>query len=79
MSTTLSKCYDSKILTLGRGVGGGLNGYDDHFPHEITTLHWFNYLVNLIHQYAPTAKLIFVHSPDSLVDGIQRILDEDYN
>ncbi|CAF0801569.1 unnamed protein product [Rotaria sp. Silwood1] len=78
-----SKDGDEKIITLLQqtdwdavSFGGGLTGYDDHFPREITTLHWFNRLVNLVHQYVPKAKLIFVHSPNSIVDGIHRVLDE---
>ncbi len=55
-------------------LGGGLTGYDDAFPRELATLHWFNRLVNLIHEHAPKAKLIFVTSPNDLVDSFARVL-----
>ena len=55
-------------------LGGGLNGFDDDFPKEITTLHWFNRVVNLIHEHAPKAKVIFVSGPQDIEDSIQRVL-----
>ncbi len=55
-------------------LGGGLNGFDDDFPKEITTLHWFNRVVNIVHEHAPKAKFIFVSSPDDIMDSIERVL-----
>jgi hypothetical protein len=54
--------------------GGGINGFDDNFPKEVTTLHWFNRLVNLVHEHAPKAKLIFVTCPEDMVDSFERVL-----
>ncbi|CAF1023565.1 unnamed protein product [Adineta steineri] len=76
------KAGDDKLIELlktndwdGVSIGGGINGYDDDFPRETETLYWFNRLVNLVHQYAPKAKLIFVTSPDDLADSFVRVLD----
>jgi hypothetical protein len=55
-------------------LGGALNGFDDAFPREITTLHWFNRVVNIIHEYAPKAKIIFASSPHDTEDSIERVL-----
>ncbi len=55
-------------------IGGALNGFDDAYPKEITTLHWFNRVVNLVHEHAPKAKVIFVSSPEDIEDSIQRVL-----
>jgi hypothetical protein len=55
-------------------LGGGLNGFDDAFPKEITTLHWFNRVVNIVHEHAPKAKIIFVSSPNDIMDSIERVL-----
>ncbi len=55
-------------------LGGGLTGYDDAFPREVTTLHWFNRIVNLVHEYAPKAKFIFVTGPHELIDSFERVL-----
>jgi hypothetical protein len=54
--------------------GGAINGFDDHLPKEVTTLHWFNRLVNLVHEHAPKAKLIFVTRPADMVDSFERVL-----
>ena len=54
-------------------LGAGVNGFAD-IPHEVTTLHWFNRLVNLVHQHSPKAKLIFVTGPEDLPDAAERVL-----
>jgi hypothetical protein len=55
--------------------GGAINGFDnDAFPKEITTLHWFNRIVNLVHEHAPKAKFIFVSGPTDLADSFERVL-----
>ncbi|CAF1353459.1 unnamed protein product [Adineta ricciae] len=54
-------------------IGAGVNGFAD-IPHEVTTLHWFNRLVNLVHQHSPKAKLIFVTGPEDLPDAAERVL-----
>ncbi len=51
-----------------------MNGFDSAFPREVTTLHWFNRLVNLVHEHAPKAKLIFTTGPDDLTDSFERVL-----
>ena len=56
-------------------IGGGLNGFNEHIPRELATMYWFNRIVNLIRLYAPQAKLIFVDLPETLVDGIERVLN----
>ncbi|CAF1407011.1 unnamed protein product [Adineta steineri] len=75
------KAGDDKLIELlktndwdGVSIGGGINGYDDIFPRETETLYWFNRLVNLVHQYAPKAKLIFVTNPTDLVNSFVRVL-----
>ncbi|CAF1197328.1 unnamed protein product [Rotaria sordida] len=73
---------DEKLIALLKendwdavSLGGGLTGYDEHFQREVATLHWFNRIVNIIHEHAPKAKFIFVDKPASLVEGIHRVLD----
>ncbi|CAF0876357.1 unnamed protein product [Rotaria sordida] len=75
------KTNDDKLIELlkrndwdGVSIGGGINGFDDKFPKEVTTLHWFNRLVNLVHEHAPNAKLIFVTGPDDIIDSYERVL-----
>jgi hypothetical protein len=54
--------------------GAGINGFNDDVPKEVTTLHWFNRLVNLVHEHAPKAKVVFVTGPNDLVDSLERVL-----
>ena len=55
-------------------AGGGLNGYDEAIPREVSTLHWFNRVVNIVHEHAPRAKFIFVQNPGDLANSFERVL-----
>ncbi|CAF0792006.1 unnamed protein product [Rotaria sp. Silwood1] len=75
------KVNDDKLIEVlksndwdGVSIGGGINGFDDRFPKEVTTLHWFNRLVNHVLEHAPNAKLILVAGTDDLIDSYERIL-----
>ncbi|UJR15910.1 hypothetical protein I4U23_002831 [Adineta vaga] len=75
------KASDDKFIEIlksdewdGVSVGGGINGFDDAFEKEVTTLHWFNRIVNLVHEHAPKAKLIFVTGPNDIADAAERVL-----
>ena len=61
-------------LSLDSVEGGAINGFVLDFPKEASVLHWFNRLVNLIHEHAPKTKLIFVTTPDDLADSFERVL-----
>ncbi|CAF1532439.1 unnamed protein product, partial [Adineta steineri] len=63
-------------------IGGYVNGFDQsalYHEKDVPTdradiLHWFNRLLNVIHQLAPKSKIILVKSPQDIHDGIQRIM-----
>lgn len=70
VNTEFSRWNNSSFVFLG----GGLNGYDDAIPREVSTLHWMNRIINLVHEHAPKAKFIFVADPQDLVNGFERVL-----
>ncbi|CAF0804829.1 unnamed protein product [Adineta steineri] len=63
-------------------IGDYVNGFDQSVPYHVEDvptdradiLHWFNRLLNVIHQLAPKSKIILVKSPQDIHDGIQRIM-----
>ncbi|CAF1125722.1 unnamed protein product [Didymodactylos carnosus] len=59
----------------GVSIGGGINGHDKDFPQEEETLHWFNRLLNVIHENTSSkTKIILVSNPADIEPGLQRVL-----
>ena len=58
----------------GVAIGGFINGQDPALPPTTETTHWFNRILNLIHEHAPAAGIILVRDPSDALPAIERVL-----
>ena len=59
----------------GVALGGYINGQDAaNFPATKETTVWFNRVLNIIHENAPSSKIILVRGPEDVVPAIERVL-----
>jgi hypothetical protein len=55
--------------------GGYINGQAEAFsPPAPHTTAWFNRALNIVHQHAPTAKIVLVRGPDDIQTALDREL-----
>ncbi|CAF1251949.1 unnamed protein product [Adineta ricciae] len=79
INTLKEKQWD--VITLGAYV----NGFDQaaHYREEGipadrgVILHWFNRILNVVHELAPKTKIVLVKSPQDLHDAIERVMNEE--
>jgi hypothetical protein len=55
-------------------IGGFLNGQDPIAPPTEQTSLWFNRVLNLVHDGAPTARIVLVRGPADAIPAITRVL-----
>ena len=59
----------------GVAIGGYINGQDAlNFPATEETTIWFNRVLNIIHEHAPSSKIILVRGPEDAMPAIERVL-----
>ena len=59
----------------GVAIGGYINGQDAvNFPATAETTVWFNRILNIVHDHAPSSKIILVRGPEDVVPAIERVL-----
>ncbi|CAF1185964.1 unnamed protein product [Didymodactylos carnosus] len=62
----------------GVSIGGGINGHGGNSAREENTFHWFNRLLNIIHQNASSkTKIILLRGLSDLEASFQRVLEKD--
>jgi hypothetical protein len=55
-------------------IGGFISGQSPHAPPTPQTTVWFNRVLNLIHERAPSTKLVLVTGPSDVLPAIRREL-----
>ena len=55
-------------------IGSFISGQDPELPPTESTTDWFNRVLNIIHAYAPTARIILVRNPGDALAAISRVL-----
>ena len=57
-------------------IGGFINGQDPEDPPTEQRTRWFNRILNIVHTYAPTAKIILVRNPADALPAIDHVLGD---
>ncbi len=56
-------------------IGGYINGQDAvNFPATEETTVWFNRVLNIVHENAPSTKIILARGPEDVLPAIERVL-----
>jgi hypothetical protein len=55
-------------------IGGYITGQEPESPPTPETTAWFNRILNIIHEHAPTAKIVLVAGPADALPAINRVL-----
>ncbi|NDZ78228.1 hypothetical protein G3I19_06735 [Streptomyces sp. SID10853] len=55
-------------------IGSFISGQDPELPPTELTSLWFNRILNVIHAYAPTARMILVRNPGDALPAVRRVL-----
>ncbi|CAF1445733.1 unnamed protein product [Didymodactylos carnosus] len=62
----------------GVSIGGVINGHRKDIPQEEETFHFFNHLLNLIHENASSkTKIVLIGNPSDIESSYKRVLGGD--
>jgi hypothetical protein len=58
----------------GVGIGGYINGQDSEHPATQESFLWFTRVLNIVHEYAPGAKIVLSRKPSEALEAVERVL-----